>query len=178
MKTLKIYVDTSIFIAEFDKNSPQHKILTDFLKEIEKAENIELCYSKWALSEMNNKLTKQKIEELKIIKYIKDLLDVNKLRSFRLKPIDVRPNNSYDFNDFFRDIAKDLVKYKNRKGPSLGDIIHIRIMRNNRINTILTFDSDFENIRGFTSLNLGKIEKELSKKDDKNEESIKEKGEF
>lgn len=154
MKNKKIYLDTSIFIAEFDKDSSQHKILSNFLKEIENAEDIEFCYSKWTLTEMYNKLTKQEIEELKIVKYIKDILDVNKLRSFRLKLIDVSPNKNYNFNDFFSDLTKDLIRYKTGKErPGLGDIIHVRIMKNNRVKIILTFDSHFEDIQGLTTLN-------------------------
>lgn len=164
MRGKKVYLNTSIFIAEFDKKSHEHKILTDVLKQLEKIKNAEFCYSKWALTEVYNKLTKNKIEELKIVKYIKDLLDINKLRSLKLKLVDVSPNKNYDFNDFFRDLAKDLVKYKTGKErPGLGDIIHIRIMKNNRINTILTFDDHFEKIPGFTTINLRKVKREKVK---------------
>lgn len=160
MRTEKIYLDTSIFIAEFDKQSAQHKILTDFLKQLEKVKDVECCYSKWALTEMYNKLTKDRIEELKIVKYIKDLLDVNKLRKLRMRVLDVSPNKNYNFSDFFKDLTKDLIKHKTGKDrPSLGDIIHIRIMKNNRINTIITFDADYENISGLTTINLLKINK-------------------
>lgn len=154
----KVYLDTSIFIAEFDKKEDKHKILGKFLKEIAKVEGVDFYYSKWALTEMYNKLTKQKIEELKIVKYINGILNLNKLRCLRLKSIDVSPNNSYNFNDFFNDLSKDLIRYKTGKGPSVGDIIHVRIMKNNKINTILTFDSDFESIPGFQVINLLKID--------------------
>ncbi len=158
MKKKKIYLDTSIFIAEFDKKGTRHKILTKFLKQVEKVKDVEFCYSKWALTEVHNRLTKDKIEELKIVKYIKDLLDKNRLRRFKLKQIDVSPRSDYNFNDFFHDLAKDLIRYKTGKDrPGLGDIIHIRIMKNNRIKTIITFDADFENIAGFTTINLLKI---------------------
>ena len=151
----KVYLDTSVFIAEFDKKDSKHRILTDFLKKIEKLRDIELCYSKWAITEMYNKLTKDRIEELKIVKYIKDILDKNKIRNLKLRPVEVCPNDSYDFNNFFNDLAKDLIKYKTGKDrPGLGDIIHIRIMKNNRINVIVTFDTDFEEIPGLTSINL------------------------
>lgn len=172
MRTKKLYLDTSIFIAEFDKKDPRHKILTNFLKQIERIKDIEFCYSKWALTEMYNRLTKDKIEELKIVKYIKDILDVNKLRKLRLRLLDVSPNKSYNFSDFFKDLTKDLIKYKTGKErPSLGDVIHIRIMKNNRINNIVTFDADFENILGFTTINLWKINKD--KKNGNNNNSKK-----
>lgn len=157
----KIYLDTSIFIAEFDKKSVQHKKLTLFLKKIEKIKGTQLCYSKWALTEMYNRLTKNQIEELKIVKYIKDILDKNKLRNLKLRSIDVSSNKNYNFNDFFNNLTKDLIKYKTGKDrPGLGDIIHIRIMKNNKIRTILTFDSHFDEIPDIIPLNLSKTKEE------------------
>jgi len=151
----KIYLDTSIFIAEFNKKDPRHKLLTDFLKQIDKIKGTTLCYSKWALAEMYNRLNKDQIEELKIARYVNDLLDKNKLRTIQLKQIEVSSNKNYNFNDFFNNLRKDLIKYKTGKDrPGLGDIIHIRIMKNNRIKTILTFDSHFDEIPGIVSLNL------------------------
>src|SRR3989344_9670738 len=117
----KIYLDTSIFIAEFDKKDGRHKILTDFLKEIEKIKDTQLCYSKWALTEMYNRLTKNQIAELKIVRYIKDILDKNKIRNLNLRFIEVSSNKNYNFNDFFNNLTKDLIKYKTGKDrPGLG----------------------------------------------------------
>lgn len=158
----KIYLDTSIFIAEFDKKDGRHKILTYFLKEIEKIKDTQLCYSKWALTEMYNRLTKNQIAELKIVRYIKDILDKNKIRNLNLRFIEVSSNKNYNFNDFFNNLTKDLIKYKTGKDrPGLGDIIHIRIMKNNKINTILTFDSHFDEIPDVISLNLSKAKNEI-----------------
>ncbi|MBU1613577.1 PIN domain-containing protein [Patescibacteria group bacterium] len=164
----RFYLDTSVFIAEFDKKSNDHKILTEFIKVISNDENTEFCFSKWCITEMYNRLTKNQIDELKIVKYIKNLLDINRLRQLYLKLIDVSPNKKYDFNLFFNDLTKDLIKYKTGKNrPGLGDIIHVRVMKNNRINKIITFDSDFENIAGFTTLNLRKIDLKKLKEDNK-----------
>ena len=176
MRNKKVYLDTSVFIAEFDKKDTKHKILTNFFKKIEKIKDVELCYSKWAITEMYNKLTKDKIEELKIVKYIKDILDKNKIRNLKLHLLDVCPNDTYDFNHFFNDLTKDLIKYKTGKDrPSLGDIIHIRIMKNNRIKVIVTFDADFEEIPGLTSINLLQSQYETTNKiqNDSNDELIK-----
>ena len=69
----------------------------------------------------------------------------------------MHPKSHYTFHDFFSDLAKDLIKYKTGKDrPGLGDVIHIRIMKNNRINKIITFDKHFEKIQGFTCWNLTK----------------------
>ena len=156
MKRQKFYLDTSIFMAEFNKKDPRHETLNSFFKEMANTKDIELCTSKWALTELNNRLTKDQIKELKITKYIKDILDKNKIRTIRLNIIDMHPKDHYTFHDFFSDLAKDLIKYKTGKDrPGLGDIIHIRIMKNNRINRIVTFDSHFE-IPGFTCWNLMK----------------------
>jgi predicted nucleic acid-binding protein len=154
MKLKRVYLDTSVLIAEFDKKEGKHKLLTKFLDEVKGIKDIELCSSKWALTEMYDRLTKNQIEELKIVKYLKDLLDKNKIRTSKFKLLDVSPNKNYDFNQFFNDLSKDLVKYKTGKDrPGLGDIIHIRIMKNNRVNKIVTFDTHFENIQGFTCIN-------------------------
>lgn len=159
----RIYLDTSIFIAEFDKKDLRHKLLTNFIKQIEKVKETQLCYSKWALAEMYNRLTKSQITELKIAKYIKDILDKNKLRTLNLKPLEVCSNKNYGFNDFFNNLAKDLIKYKTGKDrPGLGDIIHIRIMKNNKIKTILTFDNHFDNMLDIISLNLSTTKTEIS----------------
>lgn len=156
MKKQKFYLDTSIFMAEFNKKDFRHEILNKFFKEIANIKDIELCTSKWALTELNNRLTKDQIKELKITKYIKNILDKNKIRTIKLKIIDVHPRDHYTFHDFFSDLAKDLIKYKTGKDrPGLGDIIHIRIMKNNRINKIITFDKHFE-VQGFTCWNLMK----------------------
>lgn len=142
-------------MAEFDKQDFRHETLNKFFKEIANTKDIELCTSKWALTELNNRLTKDQIKELKITKYIKDILDKNKIRTIKLKIIDVHPRDHYTFHDFFSDLAKDLIKYKTGKDrPGLGDIIHVRIMKNNRINKIVTFDNHFGGIQGFTSWNL------------------------
>jgi len=158
----RIYLDTSIFISEFDRKDARHKVLTGFLKQIEKVKGTQLCYSKWALAEMYNRLTKNQIAELRIAKYVKDLLDKNKLRNINIRPIDVCSNRNYNFNDFFNKLSKDLIKYKTGKErPGLGDIIHIRIMKNNKIKTILTFDSHFDEIPDIVSLNLSKVKMKL-----------------
>ncbi len=157
MKKQRIYLDTSIFMAEFNKKGIRHETLNNFFKEISNLKDIELCTSKWALTELNNILTKEQIKELKIVRYIRDILDKNKIRTIRLNILNVYPREHYTFHDFFSDLAKDLVKYKTGKDrPGLGDIIHVRIMKNNKIKNIITFDADFEKIPGFICINLMK----------------------
>jgi|SRR3989344_2787747 len=153
----RLYLDTSVFMAEFNKQDLRHETLNNFFKEISNLKDIELCTSKWALTELNNRLTKDQIKELKIVKYIKDILDKNKIRTLKLTILNVHPKDHYTFHDFFSDLAKDLVKYKTgRERPGLGDIIHVRVMKNHKINNIVTFDSDFESIQGFNCINLMK----------------------
>ncbi len=157
MKKQRVYFDTSVFMAEFNKKDIRHETLNKFFKEVSNLKDIELCTSKWALTELNNRLTKDQIKELKIVKYIKDILDKSKIRTFKLTILDVHPRDHYTFHDFFNDLARDLIKYKTGKDrPGLGDIIHVRIMKNNKINTIITFDTDFESITGFECINLMK----------------------
>lgn len=160
----KIYLDTSIFIAEFDKSDLRHKILTSFFEKIKRVKNVELCYSRWALTEVFDVLTRKQIEELNIYKYLNSILNKNKIRGFNLRSLEVCSNPDYNFPHFFDDLGKDLKKCKSKKSkPSLADIIHRRIMKNNRIKTILTFDADFEKLPGIVSINLFKTEDETKK---------------
>ena len=160
MKVQRFYLDTSVFIAEFDKKGSDYKLLTTFLNVIKKANNVKLCSSKWALAEMYQKLTRDKIKELKVVKYIKEVLDLQKIRSIPIKILDVSSSKNYSFNEFFNDLGNDLKNYKKGSGPGIGDIIHVRIMKNNKIKHIITFDSDFENIHSFVTINPRKIKKE------------------
>ena len=98
---------------------------------------------------------KDEFLEADILRFIKNILETNKLRSLNIKPIGVYPNKNYSFDDFFNNLGVDLIKYKTGKDrPGLGDIIHIRIMKNNRIKTILTSDSHFEGIPGIIPINI------------------------
>ena len=40
MKLKRVYLDTSVFIAEFDKKEGKHKPLTKFLDEVKRIKNI------------------------------------------------------------------------------------------------------------------------------------------
>lgn len=154
MRTTRVYLDTSVFMAELNKKDPRHPHISKFFTDICKIKEVELCTSKWALTELVNRLTKDEIDEYKIEKYRNDLLDKNSIRNMSLKFVKVSPGKIYDFDHFFSDLTSDLIKYKTGKDrPGLGDILHIRIMKNNRINIIITFDSHFDFIKGFTCIN-------------------------
>ena len=164
MRGKRIYLDTSIFIAEFDRNDRVHSYVSGFFSKVKKLKNMELCSSKWAIHEMNNKLTKKKLSEFKIAKYIRDMLDKSSTRSVKIRFLDVSSNKNYDFNHFFNDLGKDLIKYKTgRDRPGLGDIMHIRIMKNNRVNIVASFDSHFEKIPGITCINPSNQEWRIGK---------------
>ena len=161
MKKRRIYLDTSVFIAEFDKKDRGHNNVNEFFKDMNKIKDIELCTSKWSMAELKNRLTKKdKRKELKIFKYMNDLLDKGKIRTLKLKILKIYPREHYGFDDFFNDLSDDLIKYKTGKNrPGLGDIMHIRIMKNNKIKHIATLDSNFENIAGLVCINLFKVER-------------------
>ena len=154
MGTKRVYLDTSVLIAEFNRKDKWHKHVTKFFNEVRILENIELCSSQWALTELYNRLTKDQIEALKIERFINELLAKGTIRNIKLKIIDVSPRDAYDFNYFFHDLKRDLIIYKTGKDrPGLGDIFHIRIMKNNKVNTVISFDAHFEKIKGLTLLN-------------------------
>ena len=160
MKKHRIYLDTSVLIAEFDKKDRGHNNVNEFFKEMGKTKDIELSTSKWSMAELKNRLTKDRRKELKIFKYMNDILDKGKIRTLKLKILKVYPREHYGFDDFFSDLSDDLIKYKTgRNRPGLGDVIHIRIMKNNKIKNIATLDSNFENIAGLVCINLLKVKR-------------------
>jgi predicted nucleic acid-binding protein len=69
------------------------------------------------------------------------------------KIISVSLKKDYSFEEFFYEVQETLLKYKG----SLGDVIHSVVMKNNKIDTILSTDSEFEGMKDLYVINPLKL---------------------
>ena len=69
------------------------------------------------------------------------------------KIISASSKKGYTFEEFFYEVQEIQLKYKG----SLGDVIHSVIMKNNKIDTILSTDSEFEGMKGIYVINPLKL---------------------
>jgi predicted nucleic acid-binding protein len=145
MKKKKIYLDSCIFIKIFTKEQDYQKI-GEFLSD----PDIEFVTSDWTWTEIVKVLIKtKKVSEKKVSNYIQSLLRMKKIEGIRFDIISVSPEKDYTFEEFFYEVQKTLLKYKG----SLGDVLHSVIMKNNKIDTILSTDSEFEGMKGIYVIN-------------------------
>ncbi len=145
MRKKKIYLDSCIFIKVFLKESGYKKVLV-FLND----PDIEFVTSDWTWTEIVKVLIKtKKISERKVSNYIQYLIRKKRIGDICFKIIPVSLKEDYTFEEFFYEVQQTLLKYKG----SLGDVIHSVIMKNNKIDTILTTDSEFEGMKGTCIMN-------------------------
>ena len=111
------FVDSNIFIRRWDD-----KHVEDFIDSIEFGE---YCTSVLVLSEVHHKLSKKNIKGA--FKYIRNLM------------------GSLVVHDFVKgDIFNAM---KNPCNIGINDKIHIEIMKRNNINTIISYDKDFDQVK-------------------------------
>jgi len=148
----RIYLDSNILIAYFSNCSSEgakKKIVEDALLVFAELKDFELCTSMWSLSEAINILvSRQNMDRGDVAEIESQLVNEKRLGDMKLCFVDVSPKKDYDFAEFFYHVRQATLKYHS----GVGDIIHSVIMKNNRIETILTFDekNDFKQIPGFT----------------------------
>lgn len=108
------FIDTNIFIERW--SNPKVKEFTDFLNREEH------CTSVLVLAEVYHKLKLKNIKN--IFDYIRGVMGAI---------------NVYDFtkNDLFNAI-------KNPSDLNINDKVHIEIMKRNNVDTIISFDKDFD----------------------------------
>jgi predicted nucleic acid-binding protein len=78
------------------------------------------------------------------------LVSERRLASLKLYFAEVSPQKDYDFVEFFYHVRQGILRFHS----GVGDVIHSVIMKNNSIETILTFDEkdDFKQLPGLTVL--------------------------
>lgn len=149
MKKKVIYLDACIFIKVFLKEQGYEKIIK-FLSD----PDIEFVTSNWTWTEIVRALIRtKKISEKKVSNYIQLLMRKKRIGDVCFKIISVSLKADYTFDEFFYEVQETQLKYKG----SLGDVIHSVVMKNNKINTILSTDSEFEGMKGIYMLNPLKI---------------------
>jgi predicted nucleic acid-binding protein len=150
----RIYLDANILIAHFatDKSEEEKKRLVDGALEVfGQLQNIEICTSMWAVTEMVNILVSSKKMDRGLVAQIENaFVSEKRLGKMKIRLLEVSPQMDYDFSEFFYHVRRGILLYHS----GVGDVIHSVIMENNNIADILTFDekSDFNQIPGLTVL--------------------------
>ncbi|MFA5652025.1 MAG: PIN domain-containing protein [Candidatus Paceibacterota bacterium] len=151
----KIYLDTNILVSYFSgaiSNKDQKKDVTEAFEVFTQLKDVELWTSMWTITEMvkvliiNIKMDAQKVSEIE-----NDLINERRMLGIKIHFAEVSPLKEYDFKEFFYHIRKGILTYDS----GWGDVMHSIIMKNNRIENILTFDGkdDFKKIPGLTVIN-------------------------
>jgi predicted nucleic acid-binding protein len=150
----RIYLDSNILIANFSSDRAEEtkrKMVESALSIFAGLKDIQLCTSMWAVTEMVNVLMSAKKLDRGVVAEIESQLESEKrLGGLKLYFAEVSPQKDYDFTEFFYHVRQGILKYHS----GVGDTIHSAIMKNNGIDTILTFDekNDFKQIPGLTVL--------------------------
>ena len=113
--------------------------------------DVQLCTSMWAITEMVNILvSNKKMDRGQVAEVESQLVSERRLKDLKISFAEVSPQKDYDFTEFFWHVRQGILKYHS----GVGDIIHSVIMKNNGITEILTFDEkdDFKQIPGLTVL--------------------------
>jgi len=149
-----IYLDSNILVAFYatdQTEGPKRKLVEQALSVFAELQNVQLCTSMWSITEtIYVLLSKKKMNRADVGEIESQLVNEKRLMSMKLRFVDVSPNSSYDFVEFFYHVRQGILHYHS----GVGDIIHSVIMKNNSIDNILTFDEkdDFRQIPGLTVL--------------------------
>jgi predicted nucleic acid-binding protein len=146
-----IYLDSNILISYYStdpREAPKKKMVQRALDVFDRARDVYLCTSIWALTETVNILISEKKMPAADVEDIEQRLFIESLGNLKLHFKDVSPDKNYDFDRFFYDVREAILKYHS----GVGDVIHSVIMKNNGVDFILTFDEkdDFKQIPGLT----------------------------
>jgi len=146
-----IYLDSNILISYYStdpREAPKKKMVQRALDVFDRARDVYLCTSIWALTETVNILISEKKMPAADVEDIEQRLFSESFGNLKLHFKDVSPDKNYDFDRFFYDVREVILKYHS----GVGDVIHSVIMKNNGVDFILTFDEkdDFKQIPGLT----------------------------
>ena len=150
----KIYLDTNVFVAYYsgaESNKEQKKQLIQAFDVFKQLKDIELWTSMWTITEMVKVLIlKIKMDATSVSEIEKDLTNESRLMDIKIHFANVSPGKDYDFKEFFYHIRKGILEHNS----GVGDVVHSIIMKNNSIDSILTFDGkdDFKKIPGLIVL--------------------------
>jgi len=142
------YVDACVLVAYFSNKRTEKenkKIAKRIFSEISEAVDLELVTSYWTLTELTKILIKSHaMDRDKIVRITTDLIRRGRIEGAKIKLIDLSPKSDYNFSEMCSDLQDGAIKYT----VGFQDVLHTIIMKNNGIDTILTFDSGFKKIDG------------------------------
>lgn len=150
----QIYLDSNVLIAHYSPDKAEEtkkKMVENALDVFAELEDVQLCTSMWAVTEMVNVLVSRKMLDRRDVAVIESkLLSEKRLKNLKIHFAEVSPLKGYDFTEFFYDVRQGILNYHS----GVGDVIHSVIMKNNGITNILTFDEkdDFKQIPGLMVL--------------------------
>jgi predicted nucleic acid-binding protein len=150
----RVYLDSNVLIAyhSLDRAEDSKKqMVEDALAVFSQFNDIQLCTSMWAVTEMVNILVSRNNMDRGLVAQIESqLVSEKRLRDLKIQIIDVSPRKDHDFAEFFYHVKQGILRYHS----GVGDVIHTVIMKNNGIADILTFDEkdDFKQIPDLTVL--------------------------
>jgi predicted nucleic acid-binding protein len=150
----QVYLDSNILIAHYSVDAAEESkriLVANALDVFARLVDVQLCTSIWALTETVNILISAKNMEPGAVAEIESrLLSEKRLGGLKIQFVEVSKDKSYDFAEFFYHVRQGILKYHS----SVGDVIHSVIIKNNGIESILTFDEkdDFKQIPGLTVL--------------------------
>ena len=157
----KLYLDSCILIAFFSKHieeKEKKKEVKRIFKIFNELENVELVISRWTLSEMMNiMLSRHEQKNDFVLECESELLNTERLDGMKIKILSVGGSvRDFDAEEFIYHIRKNILKYHS----GVGDIMHSVIMKNNDIDTIVTFDEkeDFKKIQGLTVIHPREVQ--------------------
>lgn len=89
----------------------------------------------------------QRIDPARVAE-IERRLSLESFGSLRVEILEVSPDKTFSFSNFFADVRTRILSYHS----GVGDVIHSVIMKNPGVDHILTFDekNDFKQIPGLT----------------------------
>jgi predicted nucleic acid-binding protein len=148
----RVYFDSNILIAYYSTDRAEEikkRMVENALAVFAQIEDVELCTSMWAVTEMVNILVSSKnMGRAAVAEIESQLLNERRVQQLRIHILQVSPDKGYDFTEFFFHVKQGILEFHS----GVGDVIHSVIMKNNGITEILTFDEkdDFKQIPGLT----------------------------
>ena len=145
-----VYIDANIFISVFLERKGFEKIVDFFGGKFGDIDLLKFYTSDWTLTEVVKVLvTECKVDSERVAEYVEELSRSRRICGVKFDFVDVSSEEDYDFREFFYDVQKTVLEYRN----GFQDAIHSSIMKNNGIGMILTADGGFEGLEGVEVVN-------------------------
>lgn len=151
----RIYIDTCILVSYFAEDEAEVEKKTQAIKCLDylaSLQDVVLCTSEWSITEFVKVMVLTKgMPREKVATIEQDFVNKRRVGKNKIDFLDVDPHlEGYDYREFFYDIRRGFLQYNS----GYADVVHSVIMKNNGLDTILTFDAknDFKQIPNFTVL--------------------------